>query len=294
MKTQPVLWSMGVLMLAGCASSQRPEEPSPVPVTVPSMPTPQTRTSASSWTIQPVEGAHRYRSTVLARITEEGSSVLDSMKNDAVFLLSINRGLAPALITATIESFVGQGDQSQLPRDPLLPYLLTGHYEGSRISLDSSHHSASTPYPCGAGVSAGVTALQQSIVLPPLQMRTSTSWTDTVSSTACTGLIPVRSTVIRSYRVLGEAGTRGTPALTIRRNDQISFAGEGSLEQHRVSLAANGSGETMLSIDPTSGVLLESRGSHSLNLAVVTSGRRRIFHQQTETKIVQTLRPLDQ
>lgn len=288
MQAKPLLWNIAVLILASCTSSQRPIEPSPTPATPSVDATPRTKPGITTWTLRPSPDQHRYTSVVVAKVAEEGTSAADSMTYEVTFQLSIDRGATPALLMATIESVALPGQQRQLQSssDSLLPHSLSGHFNHNGYArIDSSRHMAGTQYPCGTSISVGVAAVQQAIFLPPLQLQTSTSWTDTVSSTVCTGLIPAQSTLIRTYRIMGETTVRGNPAITVGRSDRISLTGEGALDQHQVSVTSRGTGEVVLTVDAVSGFLLKSRGVHSTELVVLASGRRRIFHQHVETQI---------
>jgi hypothetical protein len=97
-------------------------------------------------------------------------------------------------------------------------------------------------------------------------------------------MIPAESTLISNYSVAGETTFANMPAVQIQRLDSLSAIGEGSEGQHRISITANGTGNTDLFFDVATGRLIGSRGLQTTRVNVTTSGRLAQFIQHvTET-----------
>jgi hypothetical protein len=105
---------------------------------------------------------------------------------------------------------------------------------------------------------------------------------------SCNGEIPISTTIIRSFRVIGDDLTNGLPTILISRTDRLQANGSGSEGQHRVEVSSSGSGSAQLWITPESGRLIHSSGKFSGVVTILASGRRQVFNQtlveQIETR----------
>ena len=76
-----------------------------------------------------------------------------------------------------------------------------------------------------------------------------------------------------------------THAVQIHRADSVSANGEGADGQHRIIIAAKGTGDTDLYFDVTSGRLIESRGVQNSVVSVTTSGTTTQFTQRVTENV---------
>ena len=130
---------------------------------------------------------------------------------------------------------------------------------------------------------AALNSVQRRVVIVPSQITTGATWTDTLSTKACNGLVPVSITSIRNSRVLAATQVNGTAAILIERTEQTASNGEGSDGQHRILLKGETTGSNRLSVDARTGALLTSEGEHRTNL-VITAGQSRRFTQVVKEK----------
>lgn len=127
--------------------------------------------------------------------------------------------------------------------------------------------------------SALLTRAQQLFPRLPSQLAVGDSWRDSTTTTGCRGIIPAESTVISNYMVVGDTAMANITALEIHRVDSLSANGEGTEGQHRILVAATGTGELNLFFDAAAGRLIGSRGSQTTLVNVTTSGKLTQFIQ---------------
>lgn len=137
----------------------------------------------------------------------------------------------------------------------------------------------------GAATAAAL-ALRAATILPtlPRSLVAGATWTDSNRTTGCRGPVLATATTRSTYRVLGDTTYAGTHTVLISRADSVTARGEGAVAQHRVLLAASGTGQGELFVDPVRGVVLGSDGTQVLFLDITTSGRTSRFAQRTEQR----------
>jgi hypothetical protein len=132
-----------------------------------------------------------------------------------------------------------------------------------------------------------ITRAQQLIPKLPNQLAVGDRWRDSTTTTGCRGTIPAESTVISNYVVVGDTAFANAVALQIHRTDSLSATGEGTEGQHRIMVAATGTGVVNLFLDTTAGRLLGSRGLQTSLVNITTSGKLTQFIQHvTETATI--------
>ncbi len=274
-----------LIIAASCRSATR-NEPEPVSPENPSPAAPSPELSPrDSWNLQPTEHQHRYRSSTISSVTmEQGPvSLRDSTALITDFSLSITRNARGASYLATIEGLtLTTASRTSPSAVPGLssPVSFTGSIETSQISL-------TTPVDCNNQVSSTLPVIQRSLILPPFQLRRGQAWTDSTSTAACSGAIPVTLTALRQYRVVGETSNAARSGLLLERLDKTTSAGEGAEGQHRVQLLSEGTGRMQLLIDPVTGALLEATGTNTTVATVTASGRSQKFTQISREHVVQ-------
>lgn len=268
-----------------CRSAAPRNEPEPVsPENPPPIAPSPDLSSRNTWIIQPTEQQYKYRSSTISSIVmEQGTiSLRDSTSLTTDFSISLSRNARGASYSITVEglSLTSAGHISPLDLSGLSsPVSLTGRIETNQISL-------STPANCNNQVSSTFPVIQRSLILPPLQLRKGQTWTDSTSTAACSGSIPVMLTALRQYRVVGETNNAAHSGLLLERLDKTTSTGEGAEGQHRVQLKSEGTGQTQLLINPVTGTLLEATGTNTTLATVTTSGRSQKFTQISREHVV--------
>jgi hypothetical protein len=166
-----------------------------------------------------------------------------------------------------------------------LPFLFSGRLEPNRISLEFSTTQTETSASCSNEALASVPVVQRSMILVPLQLRTGMTWTDSTTTAVCSGPLLVSLSSTRTYLVKGQVVVRGSPAVLLEQQNRTSFTGDGVQEQHRVRVRGEGSGQTQLTVDATTGALIDAAGDHSTSLTITSSGRDQQFTQQSRERV---------
>ena len=264
-----------ITYLAGCSSSNppvagRPMPPEPTPVPVPS--------SATSWTFSFTPGAVAYRISRNAAI-EDGTDSLahrEISTNSTYESLTLQPAGDTIAFTAVIDTF---SITTQGAIGPVQAVELPIQVSGARIGDSLVVSSDSLSEKCSPVTSALITDLHNLLPHFPTSLSVSTSWDDSTSILGCQGLIPTRSHIVRSYRVMGESMYEGGRVLAVQRNDMIQAEGEGTQRQHRLMLGANGTGTATYYLDTVSGRILHLSASQELSLSITASGKTSHFRQ---------------
>lgn len=286
MATRNFLLSAFLIVIASCRSAPSRTEPAPVTPENPSPLPPSAELSArDSWLLQPTEHPYKYQaSTISSVVMNQGTASLrDSTALTLDFSVSIDRNARGASYAITVDSMsltLANRLSPLVVTNLASPVSFTGQIEANQISL-------TTPAGCNNQVSSTIPVIQRSLILPPLQLRKGQTWTDSTTGPACSGSIPVTLTASRQYRVTGEVNSGPRRGLLLERIDRTTSSGEGSEGQHRVQLKSEGTGQTMLLIDPVTGALIEATGTNTTLAVVTTSGRSQQFTQTSRERIVQ-------
>lgn len=272
--------------LCACAPSARTtERPQPIPdvVSVPAV-----RSTSSTWTISPTRQQHRYRSiaTTLLELTDTTGVTRDSISTTVDFTLAILHDREPLSFSATIESMSARGGQKTgLATNAELPFSFSAHLEQGRVIMDPPAGQTSQSYSDCSREALSTTGIIQRVVLPlPPVLRKDMTWTDSTTATTCSGSIPVTSTAVRHYRIIGEMSGSASSIL-LDRQDRTTTTGEGSQGQHRVRLRSDGSGTAQVVLDARTGAVLEANGVHTAVVVITASGRDQRFTQRTREQI---------
>ena len=277
------------VLLAACAgrtpSSEPVPQPAPAPVPTAEVPAPSAK---MSWVITPATQASRYMSTVSATIesTSGSEAARDTVTQQMRFslLTATSSGSTAYLGSITdISSFAGIRIGSD-NRPPVFPISFTGHISNGTMTIDELNGRVpGDQLDCRDPVYAALNSIQRRVVVVPSQITTGTSWTDSLTTKACNGLVPVTTASVRNSRVIGPAQVNGIAAILIDRTERTLSSGEGSDGQHRILLKGETTGSTRLSVDARTGGLLASEGEQRTDL-VITTGQSRRFTQIVREK----------
>ena len=290
MKIKYILAVFAAIITYACAPSVRTRERSQPATDVGSIPT---LSSTTSWIISPTRERQRYRSitSTLLELADTTGITRDSVTTTTDFSLSVARDQEPLTYSAIVESMSARGGfRAGITTTTELPFAFTAHVERGRIIVDSPSGQTSQSYTdCSRDALSTTAVIQRAvIILLPLTLRKDMTWTDSTTASICSGFIPVTSTTIRHYRVMGEvAGS--VSGILLERQDRTTLSGEGSQGQHRIRLKSDGAGTTQLFIDLRTGAMIESNGIHTASVIVTASGRDQKFTQRTREQILRRL-----
>jgi hypothetical protein len=126
-----------------------------------------------------------------------------------------------------------------------------------------------------------ITLAQQLIPRIPNQLTTGYTWRDSTTTSGCRGLIPITSTTVSNYVVVGDTVVNNAAVVQLTRTDSLSANGEGADGQHRVLITATGIGTGSIYLDPATGRLVALKETQRTLVSVTTSGRLSQFAQHT-------------
>ncbi|MGH7604826.1 MAG: hypothetical protein ACRENK_12630 [Gemmatimonadaceae bacterium] len=89
------------------------------------------------------------------------------------------------------------------------------------------------------------------------------------------------SHVTRLFTVTGQAPRDVHSLVAVTRVDSADLQGEGGLEQHRVSLRANGTGTATYYLNTETGQVIHLSISQILTFDIITQAKRQEFKQET-------------
>ncbi len=284
--------SLGLLVsLLACRSASIGVEPEPVTPELPSSPTPVSvpLSSRTSWVIQPDLEIHKYSSTTssILESADNGLPLRDSTSSTLDFSLTLLRRPRGIAYSARIERLSIRGGARVAPEtgENRLPVSFTGRIESGLQTIDPSGSQFFNTADCSTEISSAIPAISRLIVTPPIQLQKGLTWTDSTSTTTCSGPVSVLLVTVRTYRVIGETGTGARQGVLIERQDKTLSSGEGTNGQHRVQLRTEGSGQTQLLVDTTTGSLIEATGTNTTTVTVTTSGRTQRFVQTSREHV---------
>lgn len=273
-------WHLLAYLSAACTASTVPQPGRPVPT--PSLPNPAPIPSAvGPWTFNYAPGAIAYQISRTARIESQSDSGSheEGSTNTTHELLTLALAGDTIHFTAIIDTSLTttQGTIGPVQSVPL-PVQLSGLFVGDSLMI-SGDSIAEKCNPVSSVLSAD---LHNLLVHFPVQFSQGSGWRDSVELTACQGMIPTHAHIVRSYIVSGETAYQGEPGLLVQRTDSIHAHGEGTQQQHRVTLDAIGTGNAIYYMSPKDGHVVRVNTAQDLDLAITASGRIHHFKQSSK------------
>ena len=286
-------WLMpAIISITACRSATPSSGPLPLPGSSPATPAP-IDSRKTTWSISPGNQEHRFLSTT---VTALETSTLTGITRETVtaisgFSVSLDRTPAAPVYSARLESLSLQssrGSSTPLPEvAPLLPLAFSGRVEGHRLTVEPIRTQTGN-LDCSNPAFSAISPILRSLILSPLQLSKGMTWTDSTTSTICSGPVPVVLTAIRSYQVMGETSLAGVPAILLEQLTRTRFSGEGVQDQHRLRTQGEGSGKAQIRIDAGTGSVLDITGSHTSLISVFASGREHRFTQALQERIIRS------
>ena len=280
------LASIGVAGILACGS------PGPAPTRPGTPPSPEVAPprTTGSWTLQRTPGSVRYEIRSSTVIELAGDSVPgDSLTTAMVVSLFLADSADVLEVTGTIDSLqVMRGTRiTTTDSAPPLPIPLVGvlDRQGGVVHLD--HAMALSDSLCAATLDPLISTARDLFVRLPERLTSGATWQDTTQTTSCRGRIPITTTTVATYNVLGEQAVAGRPLVAIARSTTLTV--EGGSEQHGRSATVQGTGmgNGTLLIDPRTAALVEGRTESTVTVTFEAGMLRQSFTQRGTQEIRQ-------
>lgn len=237
---------------------------------------------AGSWRLQPITTDRSYIATsnTALELIDSSRTLRDTLTTRTDFRMSASRDIRATIISATINSLsLDAGPKTGIPeKASVLPFVLIGRFQNNRLTFNQGG-SQSANIDCADPASSSLSIIQRSLIVPPLELHTGMTWTDSISAELCSGAVPITVVTTRNYRVLGESFVRSVPVILLERHERIISTGEGSSGQHRITLHTEGAGSGQVAIDRLTGFLVDDVSTYTAAVIVRSSGRDQRFAQ---------------
>ena len=132
-----------------------------------------------------------------------------------------------------------------------------------------------------------ISATRDLFVRLPDRLTSGAGWQDTTQATSCRGRIPITTTTIATYNVLGEQAVGGRALIAIGRTTTISLAGGGEQHSRSATVQGTGTGTGTLLFDPATAALVEARGQSTVTVTFEAGMLRQTFTQHGRQEIRQ-------
>jgi hypothetical protein len=151
-------------------------------------------------------------------------------------------------------------------------------------SMPSPDSAAVFERPCVAVLSAPVALARELIILPPSSLAIGTTWSDTTVTTLCRGGVPVTTTAVQRFTVLGSTRIDGDEAVAIERASESTVTGATRLRGRDVAVRGTGQGRATFYASVARGAILGADGTYEMELTIESGARRQQFAQATRLR----------
>lgn len=278
------LVALGIAGTLACSSPgtvpARPG-PAPVPEATPTRPT-------GRWSLQREAGSARYEIRSVATIELAGDSVPgDSLSTAMIVSLAVADSGATLSVAGTIDSLgIARGTRITTQDSmPPLPIVLHGVLDRQGGVLQLGSPAATADSLCRAAVDPLVAVTRDLFVRLPQRLTSGTTWQDSTQATSCRGRLPVTTTTLATYTVLGEQVVAGRALLAIARSTTLSLAGGGEQHGRSATVQGTGSGSGTLLVDPETAALVDARSESTVTVTFEAGMLRQSFTQHGRQEI---------
>jgi hypothetical protein len=123
------------------------------------------------------------------------------------------------------------------------------------------------------------------MIIFPLELRSNSNWTDTLSTTGCSGPnLPSKFKTIRTYKVLGEITHSEKRSLLIIRSEVSNFEAFGRQDHHQLNLTGHSTGRSNIYLDPGAGTVLEIEAHQEITLMLISLEKEEPFREIVDQK----------
>jgi hypothetical protein len=150
-----------------------------------------------------------------------------------------------------------------------------------RFAADSGR----TPVTCPASNGAALASVREFLSAVPRSLAPGASWTDTVTTVACRGGIPVTTTARRHFTVALERAE-----VVVAHTTSAELQGATSQHGVNVQLTGHGEGQASQRYQAQTGRLLDGVSTVDVDLQVGTAGHLVALRQHAETRVTPVAR----
>lgn len=268
------------VLVVSCGSP--PPAPPPAPtLPTPSRPAPVVTPPPSRWPIaNPVVAASFVVESRAAFNARADSLARSDTAVSQTVLRVVPRGAA---IDVTITAYSINSSYSQ-PLALTASTRAVGRFDGNGgIAFEGPGQGS-----CTALSSAAFESTRDLWVKWPAEISVGTRWRDSAVAAACRDGIPLRVTIVRSYRVAAVSSDSSARVIDVERNSTVSVVGRGVLRGDSITVSGEGTGTATLHVAVATGWLLDGTGSSALQLRAVSKARTQIVDQRVEFTLRQT------
>jgi hypothetical protein len=139
--------------------------------------------------------------------------------------------------------------------------------------------------PCAVALAAPVALARELLILPPSALAVGTTWSDTTVTTLCRGGVPVTTTAVQRFTVLGSTRIDGDEAVAIERSSESTISGTTRLRGRTVAVSGSGRGRATFYASVERGAILGADGTYETELTIESGTRRQQFDQATRQRV---------
>jgi hypothetical protein len=189
-----------------------------------------------------------------------------------------------AAIDVTITAFTINSSYSQ-PLALTAPSRAVGRFSASGgLAFEGPGQTS-----CTALSSAAFESTRDLWVKWPAEVEIGTQWRDSTITAACRDGVPLRVTLVRTYRVTSVASDT-SKLITVDRTSLVAVAGNGVLRGDTITVAGEGSGSAVIRVAAATGWMFDANGSSTLQLRAMSRART----QTVDQRVTFTARQLHQ
>jgi hypothetical protein len=288
----------------------------PAPTTPEPLPPIVQRVDARGY--RPRAGTLTYEVSSATTIAVRGDTMpADTLAVSALLTYRVGTGTpadsgAPFRVGGTVDAYQVRSSRpgTALPDTVTLPIPFVGELGAAGIALDGiadapadtltwpaitvdTTSTAPTPpdsvslaeRPCAAALSAPVALARELLILPPSALAVGTTWGDTTVTTLCRGGVPVTTTAVQRFTVLGSTRIDGDEAVAIERASESVVAGTTRLRGRTVAVRGSGRGRATFYASVERGAILGADGTYETELTIESGTRRQQFAQATRQRV---------
>jgi hypothetical protein len=301
------------LLVAVCSPPRRPA-PLPAPTAPEPMPPIVQRVDARGY--RPRAGTLTYEVSSATTIAVRGDTLpADTLAVAALLTYRVGPGTpadtgAAFRVGGTVDAYEVRGTRpgAALPDTVGLPMPFVGVLGPAGISLDGIPDAPpdSTPpamsdtiptapaspdtlllveRPCAAALAAPVALARELLILPPSALAVGTTWSDTTVTMLCRGGVPVTTTAVQRFTVLGSTRIDGDEAVAIERSSESIVSGTTRLRGRTVAVSGSGRGRATFYASVERGAILGADGTYEAELTIESGTRRQQFDQATRQRV---------
>jgi hypothetical protein len=132
-----------------------------------------------------------------------------------------------------------------------------------------------------------ITTVRDLFVRLPERLTSGATWQDTTRTTSCRGRIPITTTTIATYSVLGEQASAGRNLVAVGRSTTIALAGRGEQYGRSATVQGAGTGTATLLFDPGTAALVDGQSQSTVTVTFEAGMLRQTFTQHGRQEIRQ-------